>query len=1017
MIIAILFPSLGKTQIEMKKTGSYSQNFDVLISSGSASWTDNVTIPGWYWQYQIQNQENYKTYSAVDGTSTAIGKKSYGITGSSDRAMGFIPDYKDSYTFAIGLVLQNKSSTPISQISISYTGEQWRNGGFNSPQPIKFGYQIQSTLNAIFTSGTNWKAISELNFNSPKFGIPYCVLNGNDPENSTVFKDIPITDITIPPNSYLLLRWFKQPEQAYPHGLAIDDVTIKWTVPAVPSLSTSIPAITDLSGIQDNIGSTSKHYTVSGEDLPVEGNPIIITAPANYEISLDNQIFSSSISLSYTPPTLPPKTIYVRFSSAAKAGSYSNSLITHSIGGIVLNSFPVSGTVYLIDWIENFETGTKTDYTEGSVACTQGPWLFKDALIGTSAEDFKWGNKSVRLHTNSITNTGGSISMNFNKTNGAGDVLIGYSNFGSDKGGKWQLQSSVNSGSTWENEGSEIVCGDDHETAHFSINKSGNIRFRIIQSVTAIVSAINIDNIAISDYGSSSSLRWTGAISEDWSIAGNWMGGVVPGVDADAEIPNVVNKPICNNDISLKSLIIKSGAVLTLKAGITLTVSGNSSLEGTNCMLLKSPANHGAAASFICNGKISGGGTITAERFIMKYIGETDGWHLISSPVDSPLISDSFKPNPNDDLFAYRESDNLWINQKLGSNNLISFTNGEGYLASYYTDLTRSISGIPNNTDISFSNLTLTNNRGWHLLGNPFTSGITWLTGWNALNINAIAKVLNSGGTYSDMDEGETIPAMNGFFIRAINSTNSITIPTSARVHAINNGWKSKTASVVKKIKLIVNSTSDNTYSETKININDKATALYDAAYDSPFLEGMNGTPSLYTILSDGQKLSTNSVPPFSSQQFNLQFSKGLSDEYTFKSEISDDWLKSATFILEDKLDKKKYSLSNTSSFTFKSDSLDTKDRFALKIDVLTGLDDASEDKKCSLYSFEKTVFIKVPDLIKTGNVTVYDVSGRLFKRIILQNSSYNFQIEKSGTYIIKVEFNNKIFSRIIRIN
>ncbi len=1010
-LIGIFSPINGEAQIEMIHTGSYSQNFENLVPSGSASWTDNNTIPGWYWQ--IQNQNKYFTYSATDGTDATSGKKSFGVTGSSDRAMGVVPD-KD-YSLAMGVALQNKSSKNISQVSISYKGEQWFNGGYTSFQEIKFGYKIVSIFNQIVT-GSGWTTVPALEFDTPKYGPPSTKLNGNLPENSVTFKDISIQGISIPPGSYLIIRWNKAGTSPLAHFLAIDDVTIKWIVPAAPTLSVSPKSITGLYGIQDSIASVPKQYLLSGDDLPSGGNPIIITAPTNYEVSMDNQIFSPSCSLPYSTSTLSSQKVYVRCAASARAGSYSNDLITHTIDGVLLSTIPISGSVYEMNWIENFEKGTQTDNNTELITGTKGSWSFKDALIGNTTLDYKRGRKSARLQINSITNVAGSITMCYDKTNGAGDVLVSYSNYGSDTGGKWRLQSSIDGGISWVNEGSEISCSENPEMVHFTINKTGNIRFRILQSLTAIASAINIDDIAISDYGASNAIVWKGGISTDWETAGNWATGVAPGMDSDVEIPDVTNKPIYSKDISLKSLIIRTGAVLSLKAGTTLTVSGNCSFEGVNCMVLKSPNNHGAAASFICNGKISGSGTILIERFIIKYVGETDGWHFISSPVDNPLISDSFKPSLDDDLFGYRESDNLWINQKLGSNNLVSFNNGEGYLASYYTEIIRSIAGTPNNTDIKFTNLTLTNNRGWHLLGNPFTSGLTWYTGWNTVGINSIAKILNSGGTYSDMEEGEIIPSMNGFFIRAINNTNSITIPTSARVHAIASGWKSLKASSVKKIKLIINSTTDNTYSETKLILNDKASNLFDAEYDSPFLEGMYGTPLFYSILSNGQKLSTNSVPPASSLSFNFQFIKGLSTEYTLKAEISDDWLKSSTFTLEDKLDKKKYMLSNSSSFTFKSDSTDIKDRFSLQIDVITGLDPSSDNKCITLYSFQKTVYLRTSDFVKPGDVTIYDISGKLIKNLKLQSSSLEFQLENNGIYIIKIQYNNKLFFRKIRI-
>src|SRR5207237_9914685 len=48
------------------------ENFNSLASSGtSVSWTDNVTIPGWYAQFSASGQtSNPTTYIADAGTST-----------------------------------------------------------------------------------------------------------------------------------------------------------------------------------------------------------------------------------------------------------------------------------------------------------------------------------------------------------------------------------------------------------------------------------------------------------------------------------------------------------------------------------------------------------------------------------------------------------------------------------------------------------------------------------------------------------------------------------------------------------------------------------------------------------------------------------------------------------------------------------------------------------------------------------------------------------------------------------
>lgn len=55
----------GWGQISMSTTGSHTQNFNSLISTSSvASWTDNSTINGWYWQ----RTGSGTTYAASTGS-------------------------------------------------------------------------------------------------------------------------------------------------------------------------------------------------------------------------------------------------------------------------------------------------------------------------------------------------------------------------------------------------------------------------------------------------------------------------------------------------------------------------------------------------------------------------------------------------------------------------------------------------------------------------------------------------------------------------------------------------------------------------------------------------------------------------------------------------------------------------------------------------------------------------------------------------------------------------------------
>ncbi|WP_143090436.1 GEVED domain-containing protein [Flavobacterium akiainvivens] len=66
---------------------------------------------------------------------------------------------------------------------------------------------------------------------------------------------------------------------------------------------------------------------------------------------------------------------------------------------------------------------------------------------------------------------------------------------------------------------------------------------------------------------------WTGAVSNNWSTAGNWCGGVVPGATADVVINGSNTPEISTATATVKSLTIEQGATVTIKTGGTLTVN------------------------------------------------------------------------------------------------------------------------------------------------------------------------------------------------------------------------------------------------------------------------------------------------------------------------------------------------------------------------------------------------------------------------------------------------------------
>jgi hypothetical protein len=87
---------------------------------------------------------------------------------------------------------------------------------------------------------------------------------------------------------------------------------------------------------------------------------------------------------------------------------------------------------------------------------------------------------------------------------------------------------------------------------------------------------------------------WTGAVSSDWNTIGNWSCGHVPTSSDDVVIPNVTVDPVSKAPINATSIIVESGANLTLDMTLVdiftitsvtftnagaITITGNSSTK------------------------------------------------------------------------------------------------------------------------------------------------------------------------------------------------------------------------------------------------------------------------------------------------------------------------------------------------------------------------------------------------------------------------------------------------------
>lgn len=247
----LLLCGVSFAQIAMTGPGSYNQNFDGLVNTGTGiTWTNNSTIPNWY--------STQTVYDASTGSSSTGKLYSFGSVSATDRALGSICSGTTG-TIAYGAQFQNASGGALGTFNITYKMEQWRNGGNTASQPLAFYYKVSSTaLTAVTTGSTGWTAVTILNGISPINTATAAALDGNLTTNQvTVTGAIP--SLVLANGEYLMIKWEDINDTGADHGLSIDDLTVTWATSCVTSSSINVSACQTYT-----VPSGDETYTTSG---------------------------------------------------------------------------------------------------------------------------------------------------------------------------------------------------------------------------------------------------------------------------------------------------------------------------------------------------------------------------------------------------------------------------------------------------------------------------------------------------------------------------------------------------------------------------------------------------------------------------------------------------------------------------------------------------------------------------------------------------------------------------------
>jgi hypothetical protein len=229
----------------------YTQNFDMLPYTPENTtflYQDDVTVPNWLAVYNA-TIDSSRRLRAGSGANNVGSFWSYGATNSTERAMGSLGSSTVG-TLRFGTRFVNNTGHALTEFTLAFTGEQWRDGGTTTTgsvaQRLKVAYSLVATsIDQDRTDPTSYTTIPELEFVTPNVGrTTGTALDGNLPENR---KDLSFTiaGINWEPGKELWIRWLDADDSGNDHGMAIDDLKFS----AVPEPATLVLVVLGLAGV------------------------------------------------------------------------------------------------------------------------------------------------------------------------------------------------------------------------------------------------------------------------------------------------------------------------------------------------------------------------------------------------------------------------------------------------------------------------------------------------------------------------------------------------------------------------------------------------------------------------------------------------------------------------------------------------------------------------------------------------------------------------------------------------
>lgn len=307
-------------------TGSpYAESFDSLANSGTSS-----TLPtGWVSAESGTNAN--ATYTAGTGSGNAGDTYSFGLAGSTERALGGLQSGTLVPLFGVGFT--NDTGATLTDLLLSYTGEQWRLGQLGRVDRLDFQVSLDATS---LTSGT-WVDVDVLDFTAPVSTGVVGALNGNVSPNRVALSNL-FSGLSIKPGDTFWIRWKDFNATGADDGLGIDDFSL--TIPGTPPPPSGPAVNLSVSSHAGSEADATKITVTATASAAVTGDQSVTLAVSGTGVSDGDYTLSNKVIVIPSGQTSASVTFTVVDDTLVESNETVTLTLTSPTSGLTLGSTP-----------------------------------------------------------------------------------------------------------------------------------------------------------------------------------------------------------------------------------------------------------------------------------------------------------------------------------------------------------------------------------------------------------------------------------------------------------------------------------------------------------------------------------------------------------------------------------------------------------------------------------------------------------------------------------------------------